>query len=80
MPEKKESLTNRSRGTRQKSAAPTNRAKADIADATRFLNQRAGQADRRLAVIGFSLGAYYALDPSVADPEHIRSVVLLPIK
>ena len=29
-----------------------------------------------LAVIGFSLGAYYALNLSAADPQHIRSVVL----
>jgi carboxymethylenebutenolidase len=41
-----------------------------------FLKQRVGQADRGLAVIGFSLGAYYALDLAAADPEHIRSVVL----
>jgi carboxymethylenebutenolidase len=27
-------------------------------------------------VIGFSLGAYYALELSVADPENIRSVVV----
>ena len=27
-------------------------------------------------MIGFSLGAYYALDLSVTDPEHIRSVVI----
>jgi carboxymethylenebutenolidase len=27
-------------------------------------------------VIGFSLGAYFALDLSVTDPEHIRSVVI----
>ena len=32
--------------------------------------------DKGLAVIGFSLGAYYALDLAAADPEHIRSVVL----
>ena len=51
-------------------------AKAEIADATTFLNERAGQTGRGLAVIGFSLGAYYALDLSAADPEHIRSVVL----
>jgi carboxymethylenebutenolidase len=57
-------------------ALDANQAKAEIADATRFLNERAGQADRGLAVIGFSLGAYYALDLSVADPEHIRSVVI----
>jgi carboxymethylenebutenolidase len=52
------------------------KAKADLADAVMFLSERAGQADRGLAVIGFSLGAYYALDLSVTDPEHIRSVVI----
>src|SRR4029450_13614733 len=31
-------------------------AKAEIADAARFLSQRSVQADRGLAVIGFSLG------------------------
>lgn len=51
-------------------------AKADIADAIRFLTERAGQAHRGLAVVGFSLGAYYALDLSVTDPDHIRSVVV----
>ncbi len=51
-------------------------AEADIAEATRFLHERAGQADRGLAVIGFSLGANYALDLAAADPEDIRSVVL----
>ncbi len=34
------------------------------------------QVDRGLAVIGFSLGAYYALDLAAADPERIRSVIL----
>src|SRR5262245_13509884 len=51
-------------------------AKAEIADATRFLGKRAGQAEGGLAVIGFSLGAYYALDLAAADPEHISSVVI----
>lgn len=51
-------------------------AKADIADATTFLSERAAQAGRGLTVIGFSLGAYYALDLAAADPEHIHSVVL----
>jgi carboxymethylenebutenolidase len=51
-------------------------AKAEIADATRFLSERAGRAAVGLAVIGFSLGAYYALDLAAADPEHIRSVVI----
>jgi carboxymethylenebutenolidase len=51
-------------------------AKAEIAEATRFLDDRAGQSARGLAVIGFSLGAYYALDLASAEPERIRSVVI----
>ena len=51
-------------------------AKAEIAEATLFLDERAGQAERGLAVVGFSLGAYYALDLAAADPDHIRKVVL----
>ena len=56
-------------------ALDAKQAKATIAEATKFLGERAGQGDRGVAVIGFSLGAYYALDASVADPEHIRAVV-----
>jgi carboxymethylenebutenolidase len=51
-------------------------AKAEIAEAAKYLSGRAGQADGGLAVIGFSLGAYYALDLSNANPEHIRSAVI----
>ncbi len=53
-------------------------AKADIALAVAFLAERAAQADRGLAVIGFSLGAYFALDLSVADaePNRIHAVVV----
>jgi carboxymethylenebutenolidase len=51
-------------------------AKTEIAEATRFLSERVGPADRGLSVIGFSLGAYYALNLAATDPEHIRSVVL----
>ena len=51
-------------------------AKAEIADAAIFLTERVGQADHGLAVIGFSLGGYYALHLAAADPEHNRSVVL----
>jgi carboxymethylenebutenolidase len=51
-------------------------AKAEIVDATMFLNERVGQADRGLAVIGFSLGAYYALHLAATLPEHIGSVVI----
>ena len=51
-------------------------AKAEIADAAKFLDQRAGKSERGLAVIGFSLGAYYALDLSITDPKRVRSVVV----
>jgi carboxymethylenebutenolidase len=53
-----------------------NQARADIAEAAAHLNQRGGQSDRGLAVIGFSLGAYFALDLSVTASEQIRSVVV----
>ena len=52
------------------------KAEKAIADSVRFLHERAGAADSGVAVIGFSLGANFALDLSAADPEHIRSVVL----
>jgi carboxymethylenebutenolidase len=51
-------------------------AKSEIAEAAKFLHERAGPLDRSLAVVGFSLGAFYALDLSVAEPERIRSVVV----
>ncbi len=49
-------------------------AKAEIAEAAKYLGERTG--GRGLAVMGFSLGAYYALDLSAADPEHVYSVVV----
>ena len=51
-------------------------AKAEIAEATLFLAERSERADRGISVIGFSLGAGYALDLAAADPDHIRSVVI----
>jgi carboxymethylenebutenolidase len=57
-------------------ALDVNQARADIAEATLFLNERAGQTGRGLAVIGFSLGAYFALELSVTDPGHVHSVVV----
>jgi carboxymethylenebutenolidase len=51
-------------------------AKADVAAAAAFLGERAAGAGSGLAVIGFSLGAYFALDLSAADPERVRYVVL----
>jgi carboxymethylenebutenolidase len=51
-------------------------AKTEIAEAARFLNERSIQSNASLTVIGFSLGAFYALDLSAADPKRIRSVVI----
>lgn len=51
-------------------------AKAEVEEAARFLAERAGQTDGGIAVIGFSLGANYALDLAAGDSEHVRSVVL----
>jgi carboxymethylenebutenolidase len=51
-------------------------ARTEIANAALFLNERVGPAYSGLAVIGFSLGVYYALDLAAADPDHIRSVVI----
>jgi carboxymethylenebutenolidase len=52
------------------------RAKADIADSLRFLKEKCETTNQRLAVIGFSLGAYFALDLSTSYPESVHSVVV----
>ena len=57
-------------------ALDAHQAKADVAAAAKFLDERAGQADGGIAVIGFSLGTYFALELSVTDPEHVHSVVV----
>ncbi len=51
-------------------------AKVEIAEAATFLSEYIGQTGRGLAVVAFSLGGFFALDLSAADPEHVRSVVL----
>ena len=51
-------------------------AKAEISEAARFLMGRSSQTSGGLAVIAFSLGAYYALDLTATEPELIHSVVL----
>jgi carboxymethylenebutenolidase len=50
--------------------------RADIIAAKKLLIEHAGQTSGDLAVIGFSLGAYYALDLAATDPEKISSVVV----
>lgn len=54
--------------------ARVDQARAEINDAVTFLKQQTG-ADS-IAVIGFSLGAFYALDLSARLPDSIRSVVV----
>ena len=49
---------------------------ADIAEAVKLLWERARPEDQGLGVLGFSLGAFYALGLSEAEPERIRAVVL----
>lgn len=56
--------------------AHVDQTKTEVAEAARFLYELAGQPERGLAVIGFSLGAPFALGLSNDDPEHIRSVVV----
>lgn len=51
-------------------------ARAEIVEATMFLNEHVEQPGRGLAVIGFSLGAYYALELAASHPEHIHSVAI----
>src|SRR5437764_13369415 len=50
--------------------------RADIAAAAAFLGARAGAPARGLAVLGFSLGAFFALDLSASAPDQVRSVVV----
>ena len=51
-------------------------AKKDIADAVEFLSGLDAVTRPEMGVIGFSLGAYYALGLSVDDPQRVRAVVL----
>lgn len=56
--------------------AKVDQARVELTEATTFLKERAGSGDSGVAVVGFSLGAFYALDLSVNAPDSIRSVVL----
>jgi carboxymethylenebutenolidase len=52
------------------------RASADAAAGVALLCERTGAEDCKLGVIGFSLGAYYAVQLSVDDSDRIQAVVL----
>jgi carboxymethylenebutenolidase len=50
--------------------------KAEIAEAAHFLHEQAAPSDRGVAVIGFSLGAFFALALAAEAPKFVRAVVL----
>lgn len=50
-------------------------ARAEVGAALAFLAEHADPDGRGLAVVGFSLGAFFALDAAIRLPESIRSVV-----
>jgi carboxymethylenebutenolidase len=52
------------------------RGRADASEAARYLREHTADSGQGLAVIGFSLGAYFALDLSARDPESVRSAVI----
>jgi carboxymethylenebutenolidase len=60
----------RSLGTNAESA------NEEIMRAEDYLQNRLDEKDGKIGVVGFSMGASYALDAAAADPAHIHSVVL----
>lgn len=50
--------------------------RADIAAATLFLKEHPAVTGSGMAVMGFSLGAFFALDVSVSHPKDMHSVVV----
>lgn len=51
-------------------------ARVEVQAAALLLSDHTGRAERPIAVIGLSLGAYFALDLSVADPRRVGAVVV----
>lgn len=56
--------------------ADCERARAEIREAARYLAEHSGSGSGGVAVLGFSLGAFYALDLAASAPELVHSVVL----
>ena len=57
-------------------ALDAGQAMGDVMAGVDFLSQHCAHPEQGLAVIGFSLGAYFALQLSMADPTRIKAVVL----
>jgi carboxymethylenebutenolidase len=58
------------------SALDHGQAKIDVSNALDYLDRQAASPEKGVAVIGFSLGAFFAIDLSTTAPERIHSVVL----
>jgi carboxymethylenebutenolidase len=54
----------------------SNKASAEVSQAVSFLMERSGSDASGVAVIGFSLGAAYALDVSASEADRVHSVVV----
>ncbi len=61
---------------RLSAGADADEVKATVARAVDFVSERIGSDGDRLAVVGFSFGAAFALDISTTDPDRIASVVV----
>lgn len=48
----------------------------EISTAAKYLQERSGEPQKGLAVIGFSMGAFYALNLSTTDPERVHKVIV----
>jgi carboxymethylenebutenolidase len=58
------------------SALDDSQANSEVLQAAGFLRTRPEVSPADLAVVGFSLGAFLALNLSNSDPEHIKKVVI----
>jgi carboxymethylenebutenolidase len=56
--------------------ADLDRAQSDVDSAVRFLKEHATHPADGVAVVGFSLGAFFAMDLSVTAPDDVHSVVI----
>jgi carboxymethylenebutenolidase len=48
----------------------------EVSAAARYLQEQCGEEEKELAVIGFSLGAFFALNLSTTDPDLIGKIVV----
>jgi carboxymethylenebutenolidase len=51
-------------------------ARADVAAAIKFLSEHPASTSRQIAIVGFSMGGFFALDASNSAPDVVRSAVI----